>query len=50
VDTVQPADLGSEFTQLYLATGTTVAGKTQMSKYGFSVLAEHPRLGLVRNP
>jgi amidase len=50
MNTVQPADLGSEFTQLQLATGTTVAGKTQMSKYGFSVLAEHPRLGPARNP
>jgi amidase len=42
VDTARPADLDSEFTRLYLATGMTVVGKTQMSKYGFSVLADTP--------
>jgi amidase len=40
----------SEFTQLYLATGPTSLGKTQMSEFGFSASAEHPRLGPVRNP
>jgi amidase len=40
----------SEFTQLYLATGPTPLGKTQMSEFGFSASAEHPRLGPVRNP
>ena len=40
----------SEFTRLYLATGMTPLGKTQMSEYGFSASAEHPRLGPVRNP
>src|SRR5246127_2866672 len=40
----------SEFTQLYLATGLTSLGKTQMSEFGFSASAEHPRLGPVRNP
>lgn len=39
-----------EFTQLYLATGLTSLGKTQMSEFGFSASAEHPRLGPVRNP
>jgi amidase len=39
----------SEFTQLYLATGLTSLGKTQMSEFGFSASAEHPRLGPVRN-
>jgi amidase len=39
-----------EFTQLYLATGPTSLGKTQMSEFGFSASAEHPRLGPVRNP
>ncbi|CDO87892.1 amidase [Mycobacterium triplex] len=39
-----------EFTQLYLGTGPTSLGKTQMSEFGFSAAAEHPRLGPVRNP
>ncbi|OBA60311.1 amidase [Mycobacterium sp. 1100029.7] len=39
-----------EFTQVYLATGPTSLGKTQMSEFGFSAVAEHPRLGPVRNP
>jgi amidase len=43
-----PAD--GKFTQLYLATGLTSLGKTQMSEFGFSASAEHPRLGPVRNP
>ena len=40
----------SAFTQLYLATGLTSVGKTQLSEFGFSASAEHPRLGPVRNP
>ena len=40
----------SVFTQLYLATGLTSLGKTQLSEFGFSASAEHPRLGPVRNP
>jgi len=40
----------SVFTQLFLATGPTSLGKTQMSEFGFSASAEHPRLGPVRNP
>jgi amidase len=39
-----------EFTRAYLATGPTPLGKTQMSEFGFSAAAEHPRLGPVRNP
>src|SRR6201997_4717022 len=39
-----------EFTRAYLATGVTPLGKTQMSEFGFSASAEHPRLGPVRNP
>jgi amidase len=39
-----------EFTQLYLATGPVSLGKTQLSEFGFSAAAEHPRLGPVRNP
>lgn len=39
-----------EFTRVYLGTGPTSLGKTQMSEFGFSAAAEHPRLGPVRNP
>jgi amidase len=39
-----------EFTRVYLDTGVTPLGKTQMSEFGFSASAEHPRLGPVRNP
>ncbi|HTX97050.1 MAG TPA: amidase [Mycobacterium sp.] len=35
---------------LYLGTGLTSLGKTQLSEFGFSASAEHPRLGPVRNP
>ncbi|MBV8178835.1 MAG: amidase [Mycobacterium sp.] len=48
--TPRPADEDGEFARLYLATGMTSLGKTQMSEYGFSASAEHPRLGPVRNP
>ncbi|WP_019697424.1 amidase, partial [Mycobacterium avium] len=40
----------SVFTRLYLATGLISVGKTQLSEFGFSAAAEHPRLGPVRNP
>ncbi|OBH65851.1 amidase [Mycobacterium intracellulare] len=40
----------SVFTRLYSATGMTSLGKTQLSEFGFSASAEHPRLGPVRNP
>ena len=46
----RPADVDSDFARMYLATGMTPLGKTQMSEYGFSASAEHPRLGPVRNP
>ena len=39
-----------EFTRLYLASGLVSLGKTQLSEFGFSASAEHPRLGPVRNP
>ncbi len=39
-----------EFTRLYLATGPTSLGKTQLSEFGFNASAEHARLGPVRNP
>lgn len=48
--TPYPAVTDSEFVQLYLATGLTSLGKTQLSEFGFSAAAEHPRLGPVRNP
>ena len=44
------AKADSEFTQVYLATGLKSVGKTQLSEFGFSASAEHPRLGPVRNP
>ncbi len=44
----RPAD--GEFARMYLATGLIPLGKTQLSELGFSGVAEHPRLGAVRNP
>ena len=46
----RPAQADGDFARMYLATGVTPLGKTQMSEYGFSASAEHPRLGPVRNP
>src|SRR6202020_1670710 len=43
-------EVDSEFARMYLATGMRPLGKTQISEYGFSASAEHPRLGPVRNP
>ncbi|SPM27502.1 amidase [Mycobacterium terramassiliense] len=43
-----PAD--SVLTTVFLGTGLTSLGKTQLSEFGFSAAAEHPRLGPVRNP
>ncbi|OIN81219.1 amidase [Mycobacterium malmoense] len=48
--TPRNAAADGEFTRLYLGTGLTSLGKTQMSEFGFSASAEHPRLGPVRNP
>lgn len=39
-----------DFVRAYLATGLAPLGKTQLSEFGFSASAEHPRLGAVRNP
>ena len=39
-----------DFARAFLATGLVPLGKTQMSEFGFSASAEHPRLGPVRNP
>jgi amidase len=45
-----PAAADGDFARLYLATGLIALGKTQLSEFGFSAAAEHPRLGAVRNP
>lgn len=39
-----------DFAEFYLATGLIPLGKTQLSEFGFSGSAEHPRIGAVRNP
>src|SRR5215217_9696895 len=43
-----PAD--GAFARVFLGTGLVPLGKTQMSEFGFSAAAEHPRIGPVRNP
>ena len=43
-----PAD--GAWARVFLATGLIPLGKTQMSEFGFSGAAEHPRIGPVRNP
>lgn len=45
-----PAAVDGAFAELYLATGLNPLGKTQLSEFGFSAAAEHPRIGAVRNP
>ena len=44
----RPAD--GDFARMYLATGLLPLGKSQLSEFGFSASAEHPRLGPVRCP
>ncbi len=39
-----------DFARFFLATGLIALGKTQLSEFGFSASAEHPRIGAVRNP
>jgi amidase len=46
----RPLPAHGEFASLYLALGLVPLGKTQLSEFGFSASAEHPRLGAVRNP
>lgn len=46
----RPVTTDGEFARLFLATGLVPLGKTQLSEFGFSAAAEHPRLGPVRNP
>src|SRR5215217_8552634 len=46
----RPAKADGRFARLFLSTGLVPLGKTQMSEFGFSGSAEHPRIGPVRNP
>lgn len=45
-----PVRKDGDFARMFLATGVVPLGKTQLSEYGFSASAEHPRLGPVRSP
>ncbi|MDQ6525712.1 amidase [Nocardioides sp. LHD-245] len=46
----RPAKRNGDFADMHLATGLVPLGKSQLSEYGFSASAEHPRLGAVRTP
>jgi amidase len=46
----RPERADGDFARAYLSTGVNPLGKTQLSEFGFSAAAEHPRLGSVRNP
>jgi amidase len=46
----QPQAGHGDFAKFFLATGLVPLGKTQLSEFGFSASAEHPRIGAVRNP
>ncbi len=39
-----------DFARMFLATGLVPIGKSQLSEFGFSPSAEHPRIGPVRSP
>lgn len=45
-----PRPVDGDFARMFLATGLIPLGKTQLSEFGFSPSAEHPRLGPVRSP
>src|SRR6478735_9040338 len=45
-----PRPRDGDFARMFLATGLVPLGKTQLSEFGFSPAAEHPRLGPVRSP
>ncbi|MBO0842103.1 MAG: amidase, partial [Nocardioides sp.] len=45
-----PATRNSEMTKLFGKLGLVSLGKSQLSEFGISATAEHPRLGPVRNP
>jgi amidase len=46
----RPAHAHGDWARMFLATGLIALGKTQLSEFGFSAAAEHPRIGPVRNP
>jgi amidase len=46
----RPMPFNGEWAKVFLGTGLVPLGKTQMSEFGFSAAAEHPRIGPVRNP
>ncbi|OBF36820.1 amidase [Mycobacterium sp. ACS1612] len=46
----RPLPANGAWAKLFLGTGLVPLGKTQMSEFGFSGAAEHPRIGPVRNP
>jgi amidase len=46
----RPARADGDWARTFLATGLIALGKTQLSEFGFSAAAEHPRIGPVRNP
>ncbi len=46
----RPVAQDGDFARMFLATGLVPLGKTQLSEFGFSPSAEHPRLGPVRSP
>ena len=46
----RPVAKDGDFARMFLATGLVPLGKSQLSEYGFSPSAEHPRLGPVRSP
>jgi amidase len=45
-----PAKEDGDFARMFLATGLVPLGKSQLSEFGFSPSAEHPRIGPVRSP
>jgi amidase len=46
----RPLGVDGDLARMFLATGLVPLGKTQLSEFGFSPSAEHPRLGPVRSP
>jgi amidase len=46
----RPAKADGDWARMYLATGLIPVAKSQLSEFGFSASAEHPRLGAVRSP
>lgn len=46
----RPESHDGALARVFLSTGLIPVGKTQMSEFGFSGSAEHPRIGPVRNP